>query len=434
MKLKVYQMCKLFKRMASRKIPPNLKVLLFGSLAAFGTYFCMYAFRKPFSVATFENLVFWGVDYKIILIITQVLGYAFSKFVGIKLISELKLQKRLVYLLVMIAIAQLNLIFFGWVSSPYNIIFMFVNGLSLGMVWGVVFSYLEGREFTEILGVALCSSLILSSGAVKSVGLFVMNSWKVSELWMPATIGALFLVPFFICAFFLNRIPPPNETDKAMKSNRKAMTAKDRKKVLRSFRFPLFALILFYIGLTVLRDFRDNFSREIWDAIGYRDNAAIFTLSELPIVILVLLIMAAMVFVKQNNRAFRYYHYVLITGACIVGGSTLFFQSGDIIPAVWMVLVGFGLYLCYVPFNGLFFDRMIATFRIDSNAGYLIYVADAFGYLGSIAVLLYKNFIEGDLSSLHFFVASAYIVAVFGILFTVISLLYFTKKYKIIEL
>ena len=144
--------------------------------------------------------------------------------------------------------------------------------------------------------------------------------------------------------------------------------------------------------------------------------------------------MAAMVFVKQNNRAFRYYHYVLITGACIVGGSTLFFQSGDIIPAVWMVLVGFGLYLCYVPFNGLFFDRMIATFRIDSNAGYLIYVADAFGYLGSIAVLLYKNFIEGDLSSLHFFVASAYIVAVFGILFTVISLLYFTKKYKIIEL
>ena len=106
------------------------------------------------------------------------------------------------------------------------------------MVWGVVFSYLEGREFTEILGVALCSSLILSSGAVKSVGLFVMNSWKVSELWMPATTGALFLVLFFICAFFLNRIPPPSETDKDMKSNRKAMTAKDRKKVLRSFRFP----------------------------------------------------------------------------------------------------------------------------------------------------------------------------------------------------
>lgn len=418
--------------MTSNTVQKNSKLLIFGSLTAFGTYFCMYAFRKPFTVATFENLVFFGLDYKIILIIAQVLGYALSKFIGIKLISELRSNKRLVYLLLMIGLAQISLVLFGWINAPYNTILMFMNGLSLGMVWGVVFSYLEGRRFTEILGVALCSSFILSSGAVKSAGLFIMNSWQISEIWMPAATGALFLIPFFVCAFFLNRIPPPTEADITLKANRKAMTADDRKKVLTKFRFPLLALVLFYVALTALRDFRDNFSREIWDAIGYQDNASIFTLSELPIAIFVLLIMASMVFVKQNEQAFKYYHYLLIIGASTVGLSSFFFQAGALNPMVWMILVGFGLYLCYVPFNGLFFDRMIATFRINGNSGFLIYVADAFGYLGSIGVLLYKNFGESHISWLQFFISSTYVVSISGVVFTMVSLVYFDRKYKVI--
>lgn len=417
--------------MTSHSIPNNSRLLLFGSLTAFGTYFCMYAFRKPFTVATFENLVFFGLDYKIILIIAQVLGYALSKFIGIKLISELRSKKRLVYLLLMICLAQMSLILFGWIPAPYNTIFMFINGLSLGMVWGVIFSYLEGRRFTEILGVALCSSFILSSGAVKSAGLFIMNSWQISEIWMPAAVGGLFLIPFFACAIFLDRIPPPSEADIALKANRKAMTADDRKKILAKFRFPLLILILFYVTLTALRDFRDNFSREIWDAVGYQDNVSVFTLSELPIAIFVLLIMASMVFVQENERAFKYYHYILIIGASIVGLSSFSFQTGVMSPMVWMILVGFGLYLCYVPFNGLFFDRMIATFRINGNSGFLIYVADAFGYLGSIGVLLYKNFGEGHISWLEFFISSTYVISILGVIFTLASLLYFNRKYNI---
>jgi MFS family permease len=391
----------------------------------------MYAFRKPFTVATFENMVFFGLDYKIILIIAQVLGYALSKFIGIKLISELSSNKRLVYLLLMIGLAQMSLILFGWIPAPYNTIFMFMNGLSLGMVWGVVFSYLEGRRFTEILGVALCSSFILSSGAVKSVGLLIMNRCQISELWMPAATGAIFLIPFFVCAFFLNQIPPPSEADITLKANRKPMTADDRKKVLTKFRFPMLILILFYVALTALRDFRDNFSREIWDAVGYQDSASIFTLSELPIAIFVLLVMASMVFIKQNERAFKYYHYLLIFGASIVGLSSFFFQAGALNPMSWMILVGFGLYLCYVPFNGLFFDRMIATFRINGNSGFLIYVADAFGYLGSIGVLLYKNFGESHISWLQFFISSTYILSISGVFFTLASLLYFNRKYEV---
>ncbi|CAM4139980.1 DUF5690 domain-containing protein [Zobellia roscoffensis] len=412
----------------------NIKFITYGAFASFGTYFCMYAFRKPFTVATYEHLAFMGVDYKIILIITQVLGYMLSKFIGIKLISELKAKNRLRYLLIMISMAELSLILFGFVPTPYNIIFMFLNGLSLGMIWGIVFSYLEGRKFTEILGVTLCSSFIVSSGAVKSSGLLLMQATGVNEIWMPALTGAVFLIPFLGFALLLDKIPQPTEEDKALRKERKPMSKADRKKVLSRFFFPIVILVFFYISLTAIRDFRDNFSREIWDAVGFEDNASIYTLSELPVAIIVLLSIGLFAFVKNNYRAFVTYHYLLIFGALSIGASTFLFENMAIGPVLWMILVGLGLYICYVPFNCIFFDRMIATFKIEGNAGYLIYIADAFGYLGSMAILLYKNFGHRSVSWLQFFSYGTYAIAFVGFAATTCSLIYFKKKYKMEQL
>jgi MFS family permease len=408
----------------------DFQFLLYGAFASFGTYFCMYAFRKPFTVATYENLSFWNIDYKIILIITQVLGYMLSKFLGIKLISELKPNKRIYYLLGMIVFAEVCLILFALTPLPYNFLFMFLNGLALGMVWGVVFSYLEGRKFTELLGVALCSSFILSSGAVKSIGLLVIDSWHVSQFWMPAVTGAIFIIPFTFFALLLNKMPKPTAEDKLLRAERKPMTSKDRKEVFQKFFFPIVILVIFYVFLTALRDFRDNFSREIWDAIGFEGNTSVYTVSEIPIAVLVLLIIGSLGFVKNNLKAFISYHYLLIFGTISIGISTLLFQMRITSPMFWMISSGFGLYVCYVPFNCIFFDRMIATFRIKGNAGYLIYIADAFGYLGSMAVLLYKNFGQNTISWLHFFVKGTYFISIIGTIISVVSLIYFTKKHK----
>ncbi len=411
-------------------VKKDISFLLYGAFASFGTYFCMYAFRKPFTVATFEDLSFAGVDYKIILIIAQVLGYMLSKFIGIKVISELQPNKRIYYLLGLILAAEASLLLFALTPAPYNFIFMFLNGLPLGMVWGIVFSYLEGRKFTEFLGVALCSSFIVSSGAVKSVGLLVMENWQVSQFWMPSVAGGVFLVPFVFFAWLLNRIPQPSEEDKRLRTERKPMNGKDRKRVFLTFLFPIIILIFFYTFLTALRDFRDNFSREIWDALGFGGDAAIYTISELPIALLVLVIIGFLGVIKNNYKAFVSYHYLLLFGTIGIGLSTLLFQIGLISPIFWMISVGFGLYICYVPFNCIFFDRMIATFRIKGNAGYLIYLADAFGYLGSMGVLLYKNFGQNKLSWLHFFMTSTYLIAALGTIITLVSLFYFKMKYK----
>ncbi len=186
---------------------------LYAIVASFCTYSCMYAFRKPFAVATFDDLQYWNIDYKILLITAQVAGYTLSKFLGVKLISEMENAKRAFYIITLVGIAGLALLLFAIIPAPYNIVCLFLNGLPLGMIWGLVFSYLEGRKVTEILGAGLSVSFIFSSGFVKSVGKLVMIQWGFSEYWMPLVTGLLFMVPLILFVFMLDLLPNPTAED-----------------------------------------------------------------------------------------------------------------------------------------------------------------------------------------------------------------------------
>lgn len=411
----------------------DIQFLLRSALAAFGAYFCMYAFRKPFAVATFQYLSFWGVDYKILLIIAQVLGYTLSKFLGIKIISEMKQSKRVYYLIGFILIAELALLCFALVPAPYNIFFLFLNGLPLGMIWGIVFSYIEGRKLSEILGVILCSSFIVSSGIVKSVGKYVLDSLHVSEFWMPFITGLFFIIPLFLFAFLLEKIPPPSEEDISLKAERKPLDSVGRKVLFKELALPLVFIIIFYVVLTAVRDFRDNFARELWDALGFEGSASIYSLAELPIAILVLIILAYIGSIKNNKKAFNYYHIILVGGCTLVLLSTIGFQMNVINPVVWMIASGFGMYICYVPFNGLYFDRMISVLKVKGNVGFLIYIADSFGYLGSVLILLYKNFGQNDLSWLQFYTYILFALTLTGLIASFIAYTSFKKKQKVVE-
>ena len=407
--------------------------VLHASLAAFGTYFCMYAFRKPFTVGTFEGLFFLGVDYKILLVISQVLGYALSKFIGIKFISELQPKKRLFYLFALILIAEAALVLFALLPAPYNIILLFFNGLPLGMIWGIVFSFLEGRKITDILGVVLSSSFIISSGVVKSVGLFVMSYWGLDEFLMPAVTGMLFVLPLFFFGWWLGKVPPPTEEDKELRVERVPMTRSDRRNLVKKYLFALIILVFFYTLLTAFRDFRDNFARELWDSIGYSGDVSVYSTSEISIAIIVLIIIGLVFYIKDNLKALFAYHLLLLLGTLVLAISTFLFQLQLLNPFIWMVCTGFGLYICYVPFNCLFFDRFIAAFRMKGNSGFLIYIADAFGYAGSIVVLLYKNFGQAALSWLNFFVYGTYVVAILGCIVTMLSYFHLKHKHKLIN-
>lgn len=414
----------------ARTINKKTLVTLKAAFAAFGVYFCMYGFRKPFTVASFEGLSYFGVDYKILIIIAQAVGYFISKFIGIKFISELKPQKRITYLFTFIAIAELALLGFAAVPAPYNILFMFINGIPLGMIWGIVFSYIEGRKTTEIIGLFLCSSFVVSSGFTKSAGKFLMDTFSISEFWMPFSAGLVFIIPLILFGLLLERIPKPSDEDILLKNKRQPLNGAERKALIQQFFVPIVCIIFLYISLTVLRDFRDNFNREIWDGLNFTFDSSIFTLTEIPIAVMVLVILSFMVKVKNNKKAFAYYHYILFAGILTVGLSTYLFQQGSLSPFLWMTISGFGMYICYIPFNGIYFDRMIAAFEIKGNVGFLIYIVDSFGYLGSVLILLYKNFGSAQTSWLNFYINLNYIITIAVLILSVIAFLAFRNKSK----
>src|SRR5262249_27222683 len=75
-------------------------------VAAFGSYFCMYGFRKPFTAAGYEEFTLMGLSYKSVLVTSQALGYMLSKFIGIRVISEMPPPRRGRTILLLVGIAQ----------------------------------------------------------------------------------------------------------------------------------------------------------------------------------------------------------------------------------------------------------------------------------------------------------------------------------------
>lgn len=372
--------------------------------AAFSTYFCMYAFRKPFTVGTYDGSVNLGfeLDYKTLFVISQIAGYATSKFIGIKVVSEMQPGRRAFGILVLIGAAEAALLLFGILPAPYSAAALVLNGLPLGMVWGLVFGFVEGRKTSDLLGAGLCASFIVASGFMKSVGRWVIES-GVSEAWMPFVTGLIFVPPLLLSVFLLSQVPPPTEEDEALRTRRAPMDGPARWAFFRAHALGLFALVVGYVILSAYRDFRDNFARELWDALGYADQPSIMTTAEIPVAFGALLSVGAMIAIRNNRRALLAIHLVMLGGALLTTGSTLLFQLDLVSPAAWMISVGLGLYVAYVPFNCVLFDRMIAAIGSVATAGFVIYVSDAFGYAGSVSLLLFRSFARPNVTWVTFF-------------------------------
>jgi len=400
-------------------------------VAAFGAYFCMYAFRKPFNAGTYNGLSLWGLHYKSILVISQVLGYMLSKFIGIKIISELKPSSRNRLILLLILIAEGALLLFGLVPHPFNFVCLFLNGLPLGMVWGVVFSYLEGRRFTELLAMGLSTSLIISSGYLKTI-YFYVHEWlpAVTEFWMPFVMGLLFLPLFFLFVWMLSVIPAPTPDDIKSRSPRMPMSDTDKKNVFRDYGIGLVGLVIVYAMLATLRDFRDNFSVEIWNEIDPGWNKTVFAKTETIAGIVVLAAVGLLSTIKSNRNGFGATNILIIGGLILSGLSTLLFHLHIISPFWWMLLSGTGLFLAYIPFQVAMFERMIALFRIKANAGFFVYICDAIGYLGSVILLLYKEFFMKNLSWSNVLMRFSYMQTIVSVVIMVLAIGFFFRQHK----
>jgi hypothetical protein len=208
------------------------------------------------------------------------------------------------------------------------------------------------------------------------------------------------------------------------------MSKEQRQTFVKAFLPGLTACILIYTFATIFRDIRDNFGAEMWKEMGFFNQPAIFSKTETPITLIILILIGSMVMIRDSYKALITAHVFIGIGFLLAGLSTLAFAGGYVAPIWWMATVGLGLYMVYIPFNAVFFERLIATFKYAGNVGFLIYLADSFGYVGSVGVLLSKEIFKVKLNWVSFFSNSVMGLSAIGLVLTAFSAIYFARKYK----
>lgn len=390
-------------------------VALWAVAAAFGTYFCMYAFRKPFTAASYGDVTVWGLGYKSVIVSAQVIGYTLSKFLGIRIVAELTPERRAGALLGLIGVAELALVGFALVPQPYNWPFLFLNGLPLGLVFGLVLGFLEGRRVTEALTAGLCASFIFADGVTKTVGAWLLTQ-GVPVPWMPSVAGLMFGPPLVLFVWMLTRVPRPDGADVEERAERAPLSRREQWQLVVRCGGVIVPVVVLYTLTTVVRSLRADFAPEIWLDLGQAPDSSVFARSETLVAIGVLAVNAVAALVRDNRAAFRFSLVVSACGMVVMGAALAGLQFRSLGGFAFMVLTGFGLYLPYVAVQTTVFERLIAMTRARGNLGFLIYIADAFGYLGYVVVMIVRAVITTGSHFLGWFQGLAAMVAVLGLL------------------
>src|SRR3954454_1588982 len=208
----------------------------YAGLTAFFAYLCVYAFRKPFTAAPYGGLYFAGsqIQLKTALAVSQTIGYMLAKYAGIKFVSEASRARRAWMIAGLIAWAEIAMVLFAVLPTEWKVAAILLNGFPLGMIWGLMVRYLEGRRASDILLAGLSCSFIVASGVFKDVGQAVIAGdalpvlginlpnpfHAVPQFWMPAATGLLFTAPFLLTLWLLDQLPEPSAADIAARTER----------------------------------------------------------------------------------------------------------------------------------------------------------------------------------------------------------------------
>ena len=353
----------------------------------------MYCLRKPFTAATYPNELLFGIDIKTALVIAQLCGYMLSKFIGVRVITELSVAKRAGVLVCLVVIAELALVVLSFLPLPLKPAAMFLNGLPLGMIFGMLLSFLEGRRLTEAMAAALCGSFIVADGAAKPVGTPVLDSGA-GLYAMPMITGGLFLLPFAVFVWMLAKVPPPSTDDIHERAARPPLGSIGRMQLLRFLGLAYICVVFSYAMLTILRGFRADFMPELLKGLNVSGNALVFTKSEALIAAVVTLIAGLTSIIRTNRIAFGTALVLGILGFACVPLSILLHRVGLVNGFVTLTMVGSGIYLPYVLIHTTIFERWIAIVRRPGSAAFLLTLADAIAYLAYVVALLIKPMVQ----------------------------------------
>ena len=386
--------------MSKQKVS-NVLFIVWAGGAALVSYALVYALRKPFTAATFEGLEFLGMDYKTATSIVQIAGYVLSKLLGIKLVSELQRRHRLPFLIGSVAMAELSLLAFGLLPVPWNIVALFFNGLSLGCMWGVIFSYLEGRRLSGVLASVMGMSIACSSALAKSAGLYLIRDLGVDPFWMPAIIGGVAFVLLVVLAFALNALPDPSAEDRAACAERVPMDGRQRRQIFLRFAPLLTMLFAANLFVTVVRDIKEDFLVNIVDTSQL--SAWAFSGVDAVVTAIILLLFLAVSLIRSHLNVLCTLLVLVLVSMFALVYVAWNYDWLALSPLAWLFVQSLGVYTAFLSFQTLFFERFVACYHIRGNVGFFIVTIDFIGYVGTVGVLVFKELFAGELDWLAFY-------------------------------
>ena len=118
-------------------------------LWAGGRHYCHTHWYMPCAnLLQLPPLTEWisSMDYKVATTIMQIFGYLISKFFAIKIVSELKREDRLKFMVCSVALAELALVFFGLLPNPLMCFAPILQRTGIGMHVG---SHLQFHRRTQ---------------------------------------------------------------------------------------------------------------------------------------------------------------------------------------------------------------------------------------------------------------------------------------------
>jgi hypothetical protein len=404
---------------------------IWSMVAAFGCYFCVYGFRKPFTAGLYLDQFWYGIPWKSVLISSQIAGYMLSKWCGIFVVSGITWEKRARAILLSVLVAEIALLGFGITPRPWSILFLMMNGLPLGMIFGYIQGFLEGKKNTELYIAALGSSFILADGVSKSTGTWLL-SLQMPENWMPFTAGLLFTIPLFLFVWMLTRIPKPSIEEIEDRSARSPMNSSDRLLVIKQLWPGILCISLLYLCASLLRGIRSDFAPEIWKYLGFLSLPQTYSQTEMWVTIGILGINGSLVILKNNYQAFFTSIFAITCGfsLLVIAGT---WGRANMDPFWLIVLTGFGIYLPYLTITTSVFERMIAITRHKANIGFLMYIVDSIGYLGYNILLLTIGFIFPSINIPELFFIWIKGMGMIGLALCLIAILYFFQKLKVVR-
>ena len=245
---------------------------------------------------------------------------------------------------------------------------------------------------------------------------------------MPAVIGGVALPILIFMGYMLKRLPHPTAEDIALRNERVVLDHKGRVNLFIQYAPILTLLFVGNFMLLVLRDIKEDFLVNILDISN--QSSWLFAQIDSIVTLIILGIFSLFIFCRNNIHALMWLMTLVVIGCMTMTFVSFNYKALDLKPVTWLLIQSLSLYIAYLTFQTIFFDRFIACFRIKGNVGFFIAIIDFIGYVGTVSLLSTKEFLQIDIEWFALYNNMAGTVGtICSVLFTVAGILIY-KRYQ----